>query len=37
MVRIGIALDYSGGFHEAVDRIVELEKAGIDVAAVAEA
>jgi F420-dependent oxidoreductase-like protein len=36
-VRIGIALDYSGGFHEAVDRIVELEKAGIDVAAVAEA
>ena len=36
-MRIGIALDYSGGFHEAVDRIVELEKAGIDVAAVAEA
>ena len=31
LVRIGIALDYSGGFHEAVDRIVELEKAGIDV------
>jgi F420-dependent oxidoreductase-like protein len=37
LVRIGIALDYSGGFHEAVDRIVELEKAGIDVAVVAEA
>ncbi len=36
-MRIGIALDYSGGFHEAVDRVVELEKAGIDVAAVAEA
>src|SRR5271168_5290637 len=36
-MRIGIALDYSGGFHEAVDRIVELEKVGIDVAAVAEA
>src|SRR6202453_988990 len=36
-MRIGIALDYSGGFHEAVDRIVELEKAGIDVAAVAKA
>jgi len=36
-VRIGIALDYSGGFHEAVDRVVELEKAGIEVAVVAEA
>ena len=36
-VRIGIALDYSGGFNEAVDRIVELEKAGIDIAVVAEA
>ena len=37
LVRIGIALDYSSGFHEAVDRVVELEKAGIDVAVVAEA
>jgi F420-dependent oxidoreductase-like protein len=37
LVRIGIALDYSGGFKEAVDRIVELEKAGIDIAVVAEA
>ncbi|WP_264990837.1 LLM class flavin-dependent oxidoreductase, partial [Mycobacterium kiyosense] len=36
-MRIGIALDYSGGFHEAVDRVVELEKAGIDVVVVAEA
>ena len=36
-MRIGIALDYSGGFHEAVDRVVALEKAGIDVAVVAEA
>jgi F420-dependent oxidoreductase-like protein len=36
-VRIGIALDYSGGFKEGVDRIVELEKAGIDIAVVAEA
>jgi F420-dependent oxidoreductase-like protein len=36
-MRIGIALDYSGGFHEGVDRVVELEKAGIDVAVVAEA
>src|SRR5246127_2674545 len=36
-MRIGIALDYSGGFHEAVDRVVDLEKAGIDIAVVAEA
>jgi F420-dependent oxidoreductase-like protein len=36
-MRIGIALDYSGGFHEAVDRVVELEKEGIDIAVVAEA
>ena len=36
-MRIGIALDYSGGFHESVDRVVELEKAGIDIAVVAEA
>jgi alkanesulfonate monooxygenase SsuD/methylene tetrahydromethanopterin reductase-like flavin-dependent oxidoreductase (luciferase family) len=36
-MRIGIALDYSGGFHEAVDRVVELEKAGIEVAVVTEA
>lgn len=36
-MRIGVALDYSGGFHEAVDRVVELEKSGIDVAVVAEA
>jgi len=36
-MRIGIALDYSGGFHEAVDRVVELEECGIDVAVVAEA
>ncbi len=36
-MRIGIALDYSGGFHEGVDRVVELEKSGIEVAVVAEA
>ena len=36
-MRTGIALDYSGGFHEAVDRIVELEKAGVNIAVVAEA
>ncbi|WP_343600153.1 LLM class F420-dependent oxidoreductase [Mycobacterium sp.] len=36
-MRIGIVLDYSGGFHEAADRVVDLEKDGIDVAVVAEA
>lgn len=36
-MRIGIALNYSGDFHEAVDRVVELKKAGIEVAVVAEA
>jgi F420-dependent oxidoreductase-like protein len=37
LVRIGIALDYSSGFHQSVDHVVELEKVGIDVAMVAEA
>lgn len=36
-MRIGIMLDYSGGFREGVDRVVELEKVGIDVVVVAEA
>ncbi|KAA1248639.1 LLM class F420-dependent oxidoreductase [Mycobacterium simiae] len=36
-MRIGIAMDYPGGFHEAVDRVVELEKCGIDIVVVAEA
>lgn len=36
-MRIGIALNYSSGFHDAVDRVVELEKSGIEVAVVAEA
>lgn len=36
-MRIGIALNYSGGFHEAVDHVVELEKSGIEVVVVAEA
>jgi F420-dependent oxidoreductase-like protein len=36
-MRLGISLDYSGGFHEAVDHVVELEKVGVDVALVAEA
>ncbi len=36
-MRTGIFLDYSGGFREAVDHIVVLEKAGVDIALVAEA
>jgi len=36
-MRIGIAVDYASGFHEAADRIVELEKAGVEIAVVAEA
>src|ERR1700677_4412900 len=36
-MRTGIFLDYSGGFHQAVDHVVELEKAGVDLALVAEA
>ena len=36
-MRTGIFLNYAGGFLEAVDQIVELEKVGIDVAFVAEA
>jgi F420-dependent oxidoreductase-like protein len=36
-MRIGVMLDYSGGFREAANRVVELEKVGVDVAVVAEA
>jgi F420-dependent oxidoreductase-like protein len=36
-MRTGVVLDYSGGFRSAADRVVELEKVGIDVAVVAEA
>jgi F420-dependent oxidoreductase-like protein len=37
MMRLGITLNYSGGFKEAVDHVVELEKVGVDIALVAEA
>jgi F420-dependent oxidoreductase-like protein len=37
MVRTGIFLNYAGGFLEAVDQVVELEKVGVDIALVAEA
>jgi F420-dependent oxidoreductase-like protein len=36
-MRTGIFLCYAGGFREAVDDIVELEKIGVDIALVAEA
>jgi F420-dependent oxidoreductase-like protein len=36
-MRFGILMDYSGGFREAVDHVVELEKIGVDIAMVAEA
>jgi F420-dependent oxidoreductase-like protein len=37
MMRTGIFLNYAGGFLEAVDEVVELEKIGVDIALVAEA
>ena len=36
-MRFGILLDYSGGFREAVNHVVELEQVGVDIAMVAEA
>ncbi|MBS9535859.1 LLM class F420-dependent oxidoreductase [Mycobacterium sp. M1] len=36
-MRIGVQLGYSGGFKEAAEQVVELERVGIDAVAVAEA
>jgi F420-dependent oxidoreductase-like protein len=36
-MRTGIFLNYAGGFLEAVNEVVELEKIGVDIALVAEA
>ena len=36
-MRTGIFLNYAGGFLEAADQVVELEKLGVDIALVAEA
>ncbi|MGA9375517.1 MAG: LLM class F420-dependent oxidoreductase [Mycobacterium sp.] len=36
-MRTGIFLSYAGGFKQSVDQVVELEKAGVDIALVAEA
>ena len=36
-MKLSTMIDYSGGFKQAVDRVVTLEKAGLDVAWIAEA
>src|SRR3954452_21176148 len=36
-MRIGMRVQYSGGFREAADEIGELEKAGLDLVSIAEA
>ncbi|POM24011.1 Phthiodiolone/phenolphthiodiolone dimycocerosates ketoreductase [Actinomadura rubteroloni] len=36
-MRIGMALNYAGGFKETVDELAEYEKAGLDIVYVAEA
>lgn len=36
-MKLSMMLNYAGGFHAAVDKVVELEKAGLDVVWVAEA
>ena len=36
-MRTGIFLSYAGGFLDAVEEVVELEKVGVDIALVAEA
>ena len=36
-MKIGMQIDYSGGFKESAQRVAELERAGLDIAWVAEA
>ena len=36
-MKLSMMLNYNGGFHAAVDRVVELEKAGLDIVMIAEA
>lgn len=36
-MKLSTMINYAGGFHEAVDRVVEMEKAGLDVVWIAEA
>jgi F420-dependent oxidoreductase-like protein len=37
IMKLSMGINYSGGFKEAVDRVVELEKAGLDQVWIAEA
>ena len=36
-MKLSMMLNYAGGFHAAVDKVVDLEKAGLDVVWIAEA
>ena len=36
-MKLSMMMNYSGGFKEAVDKLVELEKAGLDQVWIAEA
>ena len=36
-MKLSTQLNYAGGFKEAVDQVVELEKVGLDIVWVAEA
>ena len=36
-MRVGMFLNYAGGFREAADEVAELERAGVDLIAVPEA
>ena len=36
-MRLGMIVDYSGGFEETVDQLLDYEAAGLQLAAVAEA
>ena len=36
-MKLSMAINYSGGFKDAVQRVVDLEKAGLDVVWIAEA
>ena len=36
-MRVGMFLNYAGGFREVADEVAELERAGVDLVAVPEA
>ncbi|MFM8311905.1 MAG: LLM class flavin-dependent oxidoreductase, partial [Ilumatobacteraceae bacterium] len=36
-MKLSTMMGYSGGFHQSVERVVELEKAGLDVVWIPEA